>query len=138
MTFQQLITMWHCGDQSQGVPSICLLKTGDFTNVLPRAKHVLCAMRYLMSHVERASKEANCWEADPRMWTKAKVLRLYDMVNHRFKYKYKRECRFYELAWMTIKNKVYYNKGRLVGEAEPVQTQPPSRSVVVRRARAAQ
>ena len=39
---------------------------------------------------------------------------------------------------MTIKNKVYCNKGRLAGEAEPVQTQPPSRSVVVRRARAAQ
>ena len=39
---------------------------------------------------------------------------------------------------MTIKNKVYSKKGRLVGEAEPVQTQPPSQSVVVRRARAAQ
>ena len=83
-------------------------------------------MRYLMSHVERAGKEANCWEADPRMWTKAKVLRLYDMQNHCFKYKYKRECRFHELDWTTIKNKVYYNKGRLVGEAEPVQAQPPS------------
>ena len=101
------------------------------TNVLPRANHVLCAMRYLMSHVERAGKETNCWEAESRMWTQAKTLRLYDMVNHRFKYKYKREYRFHALAWMAIKNKVYYNKGRLVGEAEPVQVQPPSRSVVV-------
>ena len=38
---------------------------------------------------------------------------------------------------MTIKNKMYYNKDRLVGEAEPVQAQPPSQSVVVRRGQAA-
>ena len=39
------------------------------------------------------------------------------MINHRFKYKYKDGHRFHELNWMTIKNKVYYNKGKLVGEA---------------------
>ena len=71
------------------------------------------------------------------MLSQAKALRFYDMINHHFKYKYMRECRFHELAWMTIKNKVYYNKDRLVGEAEPVQAQPPSQSVVVRRGQAA-
>ena len=95
MTFQQLIMMWLCGDQAEGIPPFCLLKTGHFTNVLPRAKHVLCAMRYLMGHVERADEEANCWEADSRMWTQAKALRLYDMVNHHFKCRCKRECRFH-------------------------------------------
>ena len=63
-------------------------------------------MRYLMGHVEGAGKETNCGEADSWMWTQAKALRLYGMVNHRFKIKYKRECRFHEIAWMTIKNKV--------------------------------
>ena len=53
MTFQQVITMCLCGDQAKGIPPFHLLKTAHFINVLPRAKHVLCAMRYLMSHVER-------------------------------------------------------------------------------------
>ena len=50
--------------------------------MLPRAKHALRTMRYLMSHFERVGKEANYWEADSRMWMKAKALWLYDMVNH--------------------------------------------------------
>ena len=103
MSFQQLITMWLCGDQAEGVPPFRWLKTGHYTNMLSRAKHILCAMRYLMSHIERARKETNFWEVDPQMWTQAKALRLYDVANHRFKYRYKRECRFHELAWMTIK-----------------------------------
>ena len=36
------------------------------------------------------------------------------------------------------KNKVFYNKGRLVGEREAVQVQPVSWAVVVQRAQAAQ
>ena len=70
-----------------------------------------------MQRVEKAAIEANCWENNPKNWTKVKTLRVYDMINHRFKYKYKDGHRFHELNWMTIKNKVYYNKGKLVGEA---------------------
>ena len=52
MTFCQLITMWLCGDKNKSVPPFRLLETIHMKNHVPRAKHILCAMRFLMKYVE--------------------------------------------------------------------------------------
>ena len=56
MTFVQFITMWLCGDRTKGIPPLRLLQITHLKYHIPRAKHVLCAMRYLMKAVERQVK----------------------------------------------------------------------------------
>ena len=115
MTFCQFICMWLCGDQAKGIPPFRLLKTIHLSNIVPRAKVVLCNMRYLINAVEVAAVEAGVWECDPKMWTKPKVMAMYDKIFSRFKYQAKYKTRFHELSWRTIKNQLYKNKGKLVG-----------------------
>ena len=115
MTFCQFLCMWLCGDQSRGIPPFRLLKTIHLSTIEKWAKEIPCKMRYLTSAVERAAVEAGAWEDNPRMWTKPKVMAMYDKIYVRFKYKAKYKTRFHELSWRTINNQLYKNKGKLVG-----------------------
>ena len=116
MTFVQFITMWLCGDRAKGVPPLWLLQTTHLKHHIPRAKHVLCAMRYLMKAVERQAIRVGKWERDYKLWTKAKMIRLYESVNGSFQFARRRKGRFQELNWLTIRNQLIKNKGLLVGE----------------------
>jgi len=121
MTFVQFITMWLCGDRAKGVPPLRLLQTTHLKHHEPRAKHVLCAMRYLMKAVEREAIRVGKWERDYTQWTKAKTIRLYESVYKSFQFpkrrgKRKGKGRFQELNWLTIKNQLHKNKGKLIGE----------------------
>ena len=121
MTFVQFITMWLCGDRAKGVPPLRLLQTTHLKHHVPRAKHVLCAMRYLMKAVEREAIRVGKWERDYTQWTKAKTIRLYESVYKSFQFpkrrgKRKGKGRFQELNWLTIKNQLHKNKGKLIGE----------------------
>ena len=46
---------------------------------------VLTDMKRMMQHVERAGRELNVWEEDPESWTPAKVTRLYETIQWKFR-----------------------------------------------------
>jgi len=116
MTFVQFITMRLCGDCAKGVPPLRLLQTTHLNHHIPRAKHVLCAMRYLMRAVERQAIRVGKWERDSMQWTKAKTIRLYESAYESFQFpkSKKGKGRFQELNWLTIRNQLNKNKGLLL------------------------
>ena len=106
MTFVQFTTMWLCGDCAKGIPSLQQLQTTHLKHHIPRAKNVLCAMRYLMKAVERQAIKVGKWERDFKLWTKANTIRLYESVHKSFQFARARKGRFQELNWMTIRNQL--------------------------------
>ena len=104
MTFVQFIAMWFCGDCAKGVPTLQLLQTIHIKHHIPCAKHVLCAMRYLVKAVERQAIRVGKWESDFKLWTKAKTIRLYESVYESFQFAKARKGKFQELNWLTARN----------------------------------
>ena len=53
-----------------------------------------------------------------KLWIKAKAMIVYNKVQDSFKFNCRKGRRFHEFNWMTINDKQYYNKGKLIGKEE--------------------
>ena len=118
LSLTQFINLYMCGDKEAGVPPLRLVTIDHMKDHFNRPKKTLYEMRYLMKHVERAARARNLWCLNHLDWTLEKSIKMYDGVQHLFKFPPKRNKnrRHNELSWRTVNNILQSRKGKLVGE----------------------
>ena len=103
------------------------LKTSDIkdSNKGSTAKvnvKVLTDMKRMMQHVERAGRELHVWGEDPESCTPAKVTRLYETIQWKFRIPPSKGTRRFEgISWLTYLDIVKRAKGKLVGDDNTIQ-----------------
>jgi len=118
LTLETLILRWYCGDRTKNVPPYRMLSGKDLP-AMKSARHMLCMMRKVIKHVERAAVEvANRKELviRRRPWRPKDCKALYDGVAHFFKIPGKQKRRFSQISWKTYYNMLEKRKWKLFGE----------------------
>lgn len=118
MSLQTLITYWYCGSRQPSVPPLRILIAGrDFPNK-KSMKIVLCQMKRLITHVNRAGVMER-FDFSQQQWTTRRGTMLYEAVAHRFAFPTKSghyERRHIHLSWKTVHELLVLNYCKLVGE----------------------
>lgn len=103
MTFCTLITCWLCGKESTNTVPYKLLKATEIKDKKERYK--LSKMRTLMLGVQRAAEREGVWQdlSQRGSWNVGRTVRLYESINHYFRYPAKiSQRRDEQISWMTV------------------------------------
>lgn len=118
LSFQNFVTMWYCGDNSNNIPPFKVLRSCDVKSMKGGANQ-LSMMRYLMRHVERAAGVVNLPHLIVRKWTPRNSIDLYNAVKHMFAFPNvggKSNRRHAQMSWKSYYNLLNKRKGILYGE----------------------
>jgi hypothetical protein len=99
-----LITSWFCGNESMKTVPLELLRVTKIKNNKERYK--LSQMKTLMLAEEIAAKRVGTWDALARRgaWDVGSTVRLYESVQHFFRYPSKIKCWTARISWQTVFN----------------------------------
>jgi hypothetical protein len=99
-----LIMSWFCGNKSMKTIPFKLLRATEIKNNKERYK--LTHMKTLMLAVEIAAKRVGTWDALAQRgtWDVGSTVRLYESVQHFFRYPSKIKCRTAQISWQTVFN----------------------------------
>jgi hypothetical protein len=104
MSLMTLIMSWFCGNESMNTIPFKLLRVTEIKNNNERYK--LTHMKMLMLAVEIAAKRVGTWDALAQRgaWDVGSTVRLYESVQHFFRYPSKVKCRTAQISWQTVFN----------------------------------
>jgi hypothetical protein len=117
LTLATLVTAWHCGNSSAGIPPYKMLKTCDVREVKSGTVKLSC-MRKLMAEVSRAAIHVGREQLLRKNMTEQDAIRLHNAVKHMFKMpaKGKRSRRHATLSWKSYYNMMLKRNWQLFGE----------------------
>ena len=104
MSLMTLIMSWFCGKESMKTVPLKLLRAMKIKNTKERYK--LSQMKTLMLAVEIAAKRVGTWDtlAQRGAWDVGSTVRLYESVQHFFRYPSKIKRRTAQISWQTVYN----------------------------------
>jgi hypothetical protein len=104
MSLMTLVTSWFCGNKSMKLVPLKLLRAMEIKNTKERYK--LSQMKTLMLVVEIAVKRVGTWGALAQRgaWDVGSTVRLYESVQHFFRYPSKIKHQTSQISWQTVYN----------------------------------
>jgi len=112
MSLMTLITSWYAGNEGMKMVPLKLLQAREIKNKKERYK--LSKMKKLMLAVEIAAKRVGTWDALSRRgaWSVGSTVRLFESVNHFFRYPSTGARRNETISWQTVFN-LFEKHGRV-------------------------